>query len=184
MTMIRESSGDRDGAVPDLGRAFIDVARRQLAERADRIGHCVGQLDDSQLWWRPQKSMNSIANLLLHLGGNLRQWIVSGVGGEPDVRDRPGEFSDRGPISGHELLGGFRAVVLRVDEVLASLDGGRLLEPRRIQGSDETVLSATWHSLVHLGGHAQEIIHMTRLQLGDRYRFAWTPSTPEQGAPS
>ena len=74
-------------------------------------------------------------------------------------------------------------MVARVDEVLANLDEGRLLEPRRIQGFDETVLSATWHSLEHLGGHAQEIIHMTRLQLGDRYRFAWTPSTPEQGAP-
>lgn len=184
MTTLRESSGDGAGGVSDLGLAFIGVARRQLAERADRIGHCVGQLDEGQVWWRPQKSMNSIANLLLHLRGNLRQWIVSGVGGMPGVRDRPGEFSERGAIPKDELLGRFRAVVAEVDGVLANLDDGRLLEPRRIQGFDETVLSATWHSLEHLGGHAQEIIHLTRLQLGDRYRFAWTPSTPEQGTPA
>ena len=184
MTTIRESSGDRAGGVPDLGRAFIDVARRQLAERADRIGHCVGQLDEAQVWWRPQESMNSIANLLLHLCGNLRQWIVSGVGGEPGLRDRPGEFSERRAIPKDELLGEFRAVVAQVDEVLANLEDSRLLEPRRIQGFDETVLSATWHSLEHLGGHAQEIIYITRLQLGDCYRFAWSPSTTEQGAPS
>jgi hypothetical protein len=184
MTTIEHPSGDGTEGTPDVGRAFIEVARRQLAERADRIGHCLGQLDDAQVWWRPHPSMNSIANLLLHLSGNLRQWIVSGVGGEPDVRDRPGEFSERGSIPRDELLGEFRAVVARVDGVLADLDEARLLEPRRIQGFEETVLSATWHSLEHLGGHAQEIIHMTRLQLGDRYRFAWTPSTPEQGAPT
>jgi hypothetical protein len=177
------TSGDRTVEVPAVGRAFIDVARRQLAERADRIGHCVGQLDDEQVWWRPLESMNSIANILLHLSGNLQQWIVSGVGGEPDVRDRPGEFSERGAIPRAELLARFEAVVARVDAVLANLDEGRLLEPRRIQGFDETAISATWHSLEHLGGHTQEIIYITRLQLGDRYRFAWTPSTPEQGAP-
>jgi hypothetical protein len=184
MATIEHPSGDGTEGNPDLGRAFIEVARRQLAERADRIGHCLGQLDDAQVWWRPHPSMNSIANLVLHLCGNLRQWIVSGVGGEPDVRDRPGEFSERGSIPRGELLDRFRAVVARVDEVLANLDQARLLEPRRIQGFDETALSATWHSLEHLGGHAQEIIHMTRMQLGDRYRFAWTPSTPEQGAPN
>lgn len=185
MTTNPESSGEGTmGGAPEVGRAFLTVARRQLAERADRIGHCVGQLDDAQVWWRPHESMNSIANLLLHLCGNLRQWVVSGVGGEPDLRDRPGEFSERGAIPKAELIGRFREVVSRVDAVLADLDEGRLLEPRRIQGFDETMLSAIWHSLEHLGGHTQEIIHITRLQLGDSYRFAWSPSTPEQGAPT
>jgi hypothetical protein len=64
------------------------------------------------------------------------------------------------------------------------LDEARLIEPRKIQGFDELVLSAIWHSLEHLGGHTQEIIFMTRLQRGKDYKFAWTPSTPEQGAPA
>src|SRR5206468_11868255 len=98
ITTIEHPCGDGTEGTPVVGRAFIEVARRQLAERADRIGHCVGQLDDAQVWWRPHESMNSIANLVLHLCGNRRQWIVSGVGGEPDVRDRPGEFSERGAV--------------------------------------------------------------------------------------
>ena len=179
MTTIEDTGG-----TPDVGRAFLGVARRQLAERADRIGHCVGQLDDAQVWWRPHESMNSIANILLHVCGNLRQWVVSGAGGEPDVRDRPGEFSERRAIPRAELLGRFQATVAQADAVLSDLAEGRLLEPRRIQGFDETLLSAIWHSLEHLGGHAQEIIYITRLQLGDRYRFAWTPASPEQGAPT
>jgi hypothetical protein len=183
MTTNDRTIGQLAGEPNDVGRAFLIVARHQLAERAQRIRHCVEQLDDDQVWWRPRESMNSIANLLLHLQGNLRQWIVSGVGGEPDSRDRPGEFTDRSRLPKAELLAEFEGVVARVDAVLANLDEARLIEPRRIQGFEELVLSAIWHSLEHLGGHTQEIIFMTRLQVGDDYKFAWTPSTPEQGGP-
>ena len=184
MTNNDRTVGQLAGEPSDVGRTFLIVARHQLAERAQRIRHCVEQLDDAQVWWRPHQSMNSIANLLLHLSGNLTQWIVCGVGGEPDSRDRPGEFADRSLLPKAELLEKFESVVAKVDDVLANLDEARLIEPRKIQGFDELVLSAIWHSLEHLGGHTQEIIFMTRLQLGKDYKFAWTPSTPEQGAPA
>jgi hypothetical protein len=167
-----------------VGRAYIDQARRHLADRTGRIKHCVDQLDDTQVWWRPHNSMNSVGNLLLHLCGNLRQWVVAGVGGVPDVRDRPGEFSVRGPIPRDDLVRHLDAVVAEADAALARLDESKLLEPRRVQGFDETVMSAVWESLTHLSGHAQEIVYATRLQLGDRYQFAWVPTTPEQGAPA
>jgi hypothetical protein len=167
-----------------LASAYIGLARKHLADRIERIKHCVGQLDDAQVWWRPHPSMNSVGNILLHLGGNLRQWIVSGVGGVPDTRNRPAEFTERGPIPRDELIRRLEAVAFEADATLAALDESRLLEPRRIQGFDVTVLSAIWGSLEHLGGHAQEIVSITRLQLGDDYRFAWTPTTPEQGAPA
>jgi hypothetical protein len=167
-----------------LGRAYIDQARRHLADRTDRIKHCLGQLDDAQVWWRPHGSLNSVGNLVLHLCGNLRQWVVSGVGGAPDVRDRPAEFSEQGPIPRAELIRRLDAVAGEADAALASLEESRLLEPRRIQGFDESVMSAIWESLTHLSGHTQEVVYITRLQLGDRYEFAWVPSTPEQGDPA
>ncbi|HWE36965.1 MAG TPA: DUF1572 family protein [Isosphaeraceae bacterium] len=166
-----------------IGAEFLGVARRHLAESIGRVEHCVGQLDDAQVWWRPAAGLNAIGNLLLHLAGNLRQWVVAGVGGATDTRDRPAEFAERGPIAKGELLRRLHAAVAEADAALAVLDPARLTEPRRIQGFDETALSATWHSLSHLTGHVQEIVLMTRLQLGDRYRFAFVPSTPEQGAP-
>jgi hypothetical protein len=166
-----------------IGEAFLGEARRHLNASVERIEHCLGQLDDPQVWWRPAEGLNSIGNLLLHLAGNLRQWVVAGVGGAADARDRPAEFAERGPIARDELLRRLRAVVAEAAAALAHLDPARLPEHRRIQGFDETAMSAIWHSLSHLSGHIQEIVLMTRLQLGDRYRFAFVPATPEQGAP-
>jgi hypothetical protein len=166
-----------------VGEAYLAQARQRLARCLERIEHCLGQLDDGQVWWRPQPSLNSAGNLVLHLCGNLRQWIVAGVGGAPDVRDRPQEFAERGPIPKAELLRRLEEVVGEADATLARVTDARLLERRRIQGFDETVLSAVFDSLAHLSGHTQEIVYLTRLQRGDAYRFAWVPATPEQGAP-
>jgi hypothetical protein len=126
--------------------------------------------------------MNSIANLILHLCGNLRQWIVAGVGGSPDSRHRPREFAERGPIAKEELLRRLEEVISEADAVLAKTSEQQLLASRRIQGFEETVLSAIFASLAHLSGHTQEIICLTRLQRGNAYSFAWSPATPEQGA--
>ncbi len=167
-----------------VGQAFLAEARRRLVASHAKIAHCLAQLDDAQLWWRPQASMNSVANLVLHLCGNLRQWIVSGVGGATDVRNRPGEVAARGPVSGEELARRLEGTVREAESALARLDPARLLEPRRIQGFDETVLSAIFDSLTHLQGHTQEIVHLTRMQRGEDYRFAWVPQSAEQAGPA
>jgi hypothetical protein len=166
-----------------VAAAYLAEARRRLAACRERIDHCLGQLDDAQVWWRPGKGLNSIGNLLLHLGGNLRQWVVAGAAGTDDARDRPAEFAERGPIPKAELLRRLAEVVREADAVLSRVTADQLLAARRIQGFDETVLSAVFDSLAHLSGHTQEIVCLTRQQLGDAYRFAWTPATPEQGAP-
>jgi hypothetical protein len=166
-----------------IGQAYVAEARRRLAACHERVQHCLAQLNDAQVWWRPRPSQNSVANVVLHLCGNLRQWIVSGVGGAADVRDRPQEFAERVPVPRDELLRRLGEVVDEADAVLAHVGDEQLLEPRRIQGFDGTVLSAVFDSLAHLAGHTQEIVCLTRLQLGDAYRFAWAPETPEQGAP-
>jgi hypothetical protein len=168
----------------ELARAVVAAARHRLAESAARIKHCLGQLSDVQLAWRPSETQNSIANLVLHLCGNLRQWIVSGCGGEPDTRDRPGEFAERRLLCRAELEHRLDEAVGRADTVLAVLTAGQLLEKRRIQGFDTTVLGALFDSVPHFSGHTQEIVFLTRLQLGDAYQFQWVPATPEQGVPS
>ena len=166
-----------------VGQAYVAASRHRLVESVKKIKHCLDQLTDEQVWWRPNESMNSIANLVLHLCGNVRQWIVSGVGGAPDHRDRPKEFSERNPITKPELSRRLDEVVAQADAVLARLTDQELLEARRIQGFDETPLAAIFDSLTHFQGHTQEIVFITRFQLGDKYKFQWVPTTKEQGAP-
>ena len=168
----------------ELAAAVGSEAANELGKALDRIEHCLGQLSDAQVWDRPQASLNSVGNLLLHLCGNLRQWVSAGLGGAPDVRDRPAEFAERGPIPKEELRRRLRDVVEEARQVLARQTARQWLEVRRVQGFDVTGLAALFDSVPHFRGHTQEIVSLTRLQLGDAYRFAWAPTTLEQGAPS
>jgi hypothetical protein len=141
-------------------------------------------LTDEQLWWRPTEAMNSIGNLLLHLSGNVRQWLVSGLGQTPEKRNRPAEFSERRALPRRELWAGLEAAVAEAKLILVRQTAEDWLRVRRIQGFDVSGAGAAIDSVTHFCGHTQEIVHITRTLLGDRYRFAWQPESPEQGAPA
>jgi hypothetical protein len=159
----------------DLAVAVGQAAAHELNSALGKITHCLNQLTDAQVWWRPSPSMNSIGNLILHLQGNLRQWIVAGLGGAPDVRDRPAEFAQSSPIPRDELLRILQAVVSDAGAVLRRQTAAQLVQGRRIQGFDVTGLGAIFDSVPHFRGHTQEIVHLTRAQLGNAYRFQWNP---------
>jgi len=154
-----------------------------LQQCVEKIRHCLAQLSAEQVWWRPEPSMNSIGNLVLHLTGNLRQWVVAGLGGEPDIRDRPAEFSQRVAISGDALLESLVRVVDDSARILSKLSAAEMSRTRRIQGFDVTGWAALFDTVPHFKGHTQEITSLTRMQLGSAYQFHWQPETIEQGAP-
>ena len=163
-----------------------DTVGREAAVELDSavrvINHCLDQLDNEHVWWRPAESMNSIANLLLHLCGNLRQWIVAGVGGADDIRERQKEFDDRSSAPKADLIRQLEDAVAEVKSILSNVSPDELLRIRRIQGNSVTGLQAILHSLAHFRGHTQEIVHITRCQLGDKYQFDFVPRNAEQGA--
>jgi hypothetical protein len=178
-------SGEAD-VTANLGKEFVAQAREQLQSSVLLIRHCLGQLDDSHVWWRPREEMNSIGNLLLHLTGNLTQRFDSEIGGEPDRRDRTAEFTQRGTIPKEVLLRRFDQAAARADEVLAGLAPQSLLETRRTQRLDgsieKTILGTVFQTLTHLNGHSQEILQMTRAQLGEAYKFRQPAGVPVKGA--
>jgi hypothetical protein len=161
-----------------VGRAAI----RELDSAWDRIRHCLAQLNDEQIWDRSAPGLNSIGNLILHCCGNLRQWIVCGLTGAPDTRNRPAEFAEQGPIPRGELLDRMQHVEDDSKRVLAGLTAEQIASVRRVQGFELTGAEVIFDTVPHFRGHAQEIVHMTRLRLGPAYRFAWTPQTGEEGA--
>ncbi len=151
----------------DPGRAFLEESRRYLRkEYAVKIRLCLEPLSDDDLWWRPNEQSNSIGNLMLHLAGNIRQWIVSGVGGETDTRHRQAEFDERGPLPRADVVGRLEAALMDVDRVLAGLDSGALSEDRSIQGRETNVLRAIYHVVEHFGMHTGQIMYITKLRTG------------------
>src|SRR6185436_3261939 len=151
-----------------IEQAFLAQSRRLLTDSyLPRIEKSVEGLSDEQLWWRANTESNSIGNLILHLAGNVRQWIVSGIGGAVDNRDRQREFDERGPVPATELLARIRSAVEDADRVLATVTPEALLERRRIQTYDVTVVQAILTVVEHFSMHTGQTILLAKMWKGD-----------------
>jgi hypothetical protein len=153
-----------------------DALNHALCDELDaalgRVSHCLTQLTDEQMWWRPKPEMNSIGNLILHLAGNLDQMIASAVGRYPDNRDRQSEFDARESASSEALIGKLSVAVRRARDALLRATDAELSGKSKVTRFDWTGIQAVIRSVSHFRGHTQEIIHMTRTILGDKYQFA------------
>jgi len=156
----------------DAGVEFIAYSRRRLLnEYLPRIKRCFDELSEDDIWWRAHETDNSIGNLILHLNGNIRQWIIGGLGGSTDARNRPAEFAERGRIPKEELLSMFERTLMESDTVLERLDASQLLETRHIQAFDVTGLDALAHVIEHVAQHLGQIIYITKLRTAKDLKF-------------
>lgn len=148
----------------NASQAFIQQARQLVKdEYLPKIERCLEKLSDEQIWWRANPESNSIGNLLLHISGNARQWIVCGLGGETDQRARQSEFDERRIIGRDELLSRLRKTVLDLDRVLSNFDPELLLKEYPIQGTEATALAAIFHVTEHFSMHTGQIILLTKM---------------------
>ena len=147
----------------ELAREFIARSRYYLTEEyRTKLRRAVEAIPADAIWRRPNDQSNSVGNLLLHLAGNVRQWIVSGVGGAADTRDRPAEFSTGGGVSPEELLARLDAVLKEADQVLAGLSPLDLMDRRTIQGRDVSVMAAVYSAVQHFSTHLGQIIWVAK----------------------
>jgi uncharacterized damage-inducible protein DinB len=172
----------------EIGQVFITRCRHHFAEDfLPKIERCLEVLSDEQIWWRPNPESNSIGNLLLHLSGNVRQWIVSGIGGMFDARDRDAEFAERAILPRDELLARLKQTLSEADSALANFDSERLLDRMQIQGCDVTALEAVLHVVEHFSMHTGQIILMSKIfaevDLGF-YDFSGPAPVPKWNRPS
>lgn len=152
----------------EFGQEFLLQSRKfLLGEFLPKIELSIAKLSDEQIWWRANEESNSIGNLLLHLAGNVRQWIVSGIGGAEDRRFRQGEFDERAQISRGELMSKLRQTVEEACEVLKNFDADKLLEKRTIQGREIAVMPAVYHVVEHFAMHTGQIILIAKSFAGD-----------------
>ena len=146
---------------------FIESSRTLLGrDYMPKLRTIVEMLSEDDIWWRPNEVSNSVGNMLLHMCGNLGQWVVSGAGGEPDDRDRPREFSERGPIPKADLMEKVERMADQVDRVLADLGEATLLDRLTVQKFDVSRLHAIYHSIEHFGYHLGQIAYVAKLRNG------------------
>ena len=156
----------------DLATEFIARSRDFLAgEYPKKIRLCLDMLPREAVWRRSDEQSNSIGNLLLHLSGNVRQWIVSSVGGAPDTRFRSAEFTAREGADVESLWVALRATLDEADRVIAAQTADSLLERRTIQGREVSVLDAIYHVVEHFALHTGQIILLTKAYAPGRVQF-------------
>jgi hypothetical protein len=145
---------------------FLDVSCRRLGQMTEQLVTCVKKLSDEQIWRRQGAHENAVGNLMLHLCGNARQWIMHGVGGAADVRERDKEFSADGGMSGAELIALFETTMDEAKIVIAAVPAARMTERIHPQGRDVSVLEAIYQVVGHVQQHTGQIILLTKQMLG------------------
>jgi uncharacterized damage-inducible protein DinB len=145
---------------------FIKFSADKLEQLHGRIQDCLGRLTPEQIWTRNSANENAVGNLVLHLSGNVRQWIGSGVAGLPDHRERDAEFDARGGRTTTELADLLETTVAEAVVIIRKVPAGRLIERITPQGHDVTVLEAIAHVVEHFSQHAGQIILVTKMLTG------------------
>ena len=141
---------------------FNSYACHKLEGNMRQIARCARLLDRDEIWRRDNDHCNAVGNLVLHLAGNVGQWIIEGVGGEPYQRDRPAEFAQREPLDAGPMVGRLAETVDRAGEVIRTCAADRLESRCNIQGYEVTVLEAIFHVVEHFSLHAGQIVHITK----------------------
>jgi uncharacterized damage-inducible protein DinB len=143
-----------------------EFRRRVFEESFQRIFICLGQLTDEEIWNRPNRNLSSIGNLVLHLCGNARQWVVSGIGGEPDHRKRQDEFDMTGLVPKEELFIMMNDLKIKIESILDRVTEEELLRKRNVQVFEETGLSILVHVIEHFSYHTGQITWYTKYLKG------------------
>ncbi len=151
----------QDSAIAVL---FLQHSRHTLADQCwPRLRAAVEPLLPHQIWWRPNPASNSIGNLLLHLNGNVRQWLVDAFSQRQDQRDRPAEFSATGQLSAEALLASLGATIEEASAVLSRLTPGELAASYSIQGYPAlSGLEAVYHVVEHFSMHYGQILYIAK----------------------
>ena len=146
----------------EVAALFREYSCNKLDMMVKDMRACMARLTDVQVWERHGAHENAVGNLVLHLCGNMRQWVMHGIGGAKDVRVRDAEFSADGGLTGAALMELFEKTVAEARGVIASLSAERMVEKITPQTHEVSVLGAVYQVVGHVQQHLGQIILMTK----------------------
>ncbi len=148
-----------------LRDGVTDYCATKLTDSLHVIEKCLHLLNSEQIWHRPNDISNSIGVLVLHLTGNVRQWINQSLGGDDFERDRLAEFAQREPLTTDQILSELRSTVSRAGEVIGMLTTAQLVQPVTVQGYHVSTAGAVIHVVEHFSLHTGQIVYATKILL-------------------
>ena len=143
----------------------------RLDESTRMISRCIDQLTNEQCWEKPNASMNTIGNLILHLCGNIRQYAISSLGQLPDTRMRDKEFAHHDPLPKEELLSRLTDTVNEAKSIVEVVSEKEMLRKREVQGFHFSGIGILIHVVEHYSYHTAQIAWMTKLYQGKDLGF-------------
>lgn len=146
-----------------MRQEFIDQSIFRLEESLPRIVQCLNELSEAQIWQRPNDRSNSVGNLVLHLCGNVRQYIISNLGKQADTRTRDAEFAMRDGYDREQLTEKITSTITASVEIIRGLSTEDLLKERSVQGFRQTGINSIIHVVEHFSYHTGQIAFWTKL---------------------
>jgi len=146
-----------------MKKEFIDQSIFRLEEALPRIVKCLNELTEAQIWQRPNSNSNSVGNLVMHLCGNVRQYIISNLGEDPDTRTRDAEFAMRDGYDRQQLIEKITDIIAQSVEVIRGLSEADLMQVRSVQGFQQTGINSIIHVIEHFSYHTGQIAFWTKL---------------------
>ena len=144
-------------------KEFIGQCLKTIDENTVKINSCLRQLEDKDIWMRSNEHMNSVGNILLHLCGNIRQYVISSLGGAPDLRERDMEFSTAGGFSKTELTIKWQDTIREAKTIISQVNEENLLRRRVVQGETYSGIGIILHVTEHYSYHTGQIIFLIKL---------------------
>jgi hypothetical protein len=123
--------------------------------------------DTAALWETRPGVANAAGTLVLHLEGNLREYIGRQLGGLPYERDRPREFSAR-DLAREDLAQRLEAVLGTIPLTIRELSPERLAAPypEPHHGAVVSTRQFLIHLLAHLDYHLGQVDYLRRVVTG------------------
>ena len=144
-------------------KEFLDQAIYRINENTSKLTTCLDELEETEIWKRPNENSNSVGNIILHLCGNIRQYAISSLGNRKDVRERDKEFSADGGYAKSELVKKLITTVEEAKSVIQNIDDTELLRKRQVQGYYHSGIGIIIHVTEHYSYHTGQIIFWVKL---------------------
>ena len=144
---------------------FKKNAIYRIGENVRMIRIALSKIEEKEIWKRQNQALNPLGNQLLHICGNMTQYVLSGLGRERDNRERDIEFSTEDGYTSDDLLQQLLGTTQRASAVINEASEADLLLVYKVQGFEFSGIGLVLHAVEHFSYHTGQIAIQVKLAI-------------------